>query len=124
MSWYPDEPISRQAVRSIPRSPCQIWGYHQEVSESVKAGQATVNRVTAEEQGVFLAVLHPVTWLPWSIDPQLRRDSDTLADAVPGYVAHVRSILTDVLSPEELRQLGRDADRVVSRIDTSAINSC
>jgi small neutral amino acid transporter SnatA (MarC family) len=41
----------------------------------------------------------------------------TIADTAPGHVAHVRSILIDVLSPEQLRRLGRDADRIVSRID-------
>jgi DNA-binding MarR family transcriptional regulator len=46
----------------------------------------------------------------------------TIADAAPGHLAHVRSILIDVLSPEQLRRLGRDADRIVSRIDRSAIN--
>src|SRR6266496_2117178 len=46
----------------------------------------------------------------------------TLADAAPGHVAHVRSLVIDVLSAEHLRRLGRDADRIVSRIDTSAIN--
>jgi DNA-binding MarR family transcriptional regulator len=48
----------------------------------------------------------------------------TLADAAPGHIAHLRSILIDVLSPEQLRRLGRAADRIVSRIDRSAINSC
>jgi len=46
----------------------------------------------------------------------------TLADAAPGHVAHVRSLVIDVLSPEQLRRLGRDADRIMTRIDTSAIN--
>ena len=46
----------------------------------------------------------------------------TLAEAVPGHVAHVRSLVIDVLSPEQLRRLGLAADRVMSRIDTSAIN--
>ena len=46
----------------------------------------------------------------------------TLAEAAPGHVAHVRSLVIDVLSPEQLRRLGRDADRIMSRIDTSAIN--
>jgi len=46
----------------------------------------------------------------------------TLAKAAPSHVAHVRSLVIDVLSPEQLRRLGRDADRIVSRIDTSAIN--
>jgi len=44
----------------------------------------------------------------------------TLADAAPGHVAHVRSLVVDVLSAEQLRRLGRDADRIVSHIDTSA----
>jgi DNA-binding MarR family transcriptional regulator len=48
----------------------------------------------------------------------------TVADAAPGHVAHVRSLVIDVLSPEQLRRLGRDADRIVSRIDRSAINPC
>jgi DNA-binding MarR family transcriptional regulator len=46
----------------------------------------------------------------------------TLADAAPGHVAHVRSLVIDVLSPEQLRRLGLAADRIMSRIDTSAIN--
>ncbi len=45
-----------------------------------------------------------------------------LADAVPGHVAHVRSLVIDVLSHEQLRRLGQTADRITSRIDTSAIN--
>jgi DNA-binding MarR family transcriptional regulator len=46
----------------------------------------------------------------------------TLAEAAPGHVAHVRSLVIDVLSPEQLRRLGRDADRILSRIDTSGLN--
>jgi DNA-binding MarR family transcriptional regulator len=46
----------------------------------------------------------------------------TLADAAPGHVVHVRDLVIDVLSPEQLRRLARDADRIMSRIDTSAIN--
>ena len=46
----------------------------------------------------------------------------TLAGAAPGHVAHVRSLVIDVLSPEQLRRLGRDANRVTSRIDTSEAN--
>ena len=45
-----------------------------------------------------------------------------LAKAAPNHVTHVRSLVIDVLSPEQLRRLGRDADRIMSRIDTSAIN--
>jgi DNA-binding MarR family transcriptional regulator len=46
-----------------------------------------------------------------------------LADAAPGHVAHVRSLVIDVLSAEQLRRLGLTADRIMSRIDTSEINS-
>jgi DNA-binding MarR family transcriptional regulator len=46
----------------------------------------------------------------------------TLAEAAPGHVAHVRSLVVDVLSPEQLRRMGRDADHIMTRIDTSAIN--
>jgi DNA-binding MarR family transcriptional regulator len=45
-----------------------------------------------------------------------------LAEAAPGHVAHVRSLVIDVLSPEQLRRLGLAADRIISRIDASAIN--
>jgi DNA-binding MarR family transcriptional regulator len=138
-------------------------------------------------------VVRLMTWLPWSIDQQLRRDSklsmveyqvlamlstspgrtmrmsslaevtnaslsrlshlfsrlegrglvrreadasdgrftnailtdegfQALAEAAPGHVAHVRSLVIDVLSAEQLRRLGRDADRIMSRIDTSGIS--
>jgi DNA-binding MarR family transcriptional regulator len=50
------------------------------------------------------------------------RGFQTLAEAAPGHVAHVRSLVVDVLSPEQLRRLGQAADRIMSRIDTSAIN--
>ena len=45
-----------------------------------------------------------------------------LMDAAPRHVAHVRSLVVDVLSPEQLRRLGRDSERIMSRIDTSGIN--
>ena len=44
---------------------------------------------------------------------------ETLTKAAPAHVAFVRSLVIDVLSPEQLRRLGRDADRIMSRIDTS-----
>jgi DNA-binding MarR family transcriptional regulator len=146
--------------------------------------------LTAAEVGSWLSVVRLMTWLPWSIDQQLRREANigmveyqvlamlsqspqqamrmsslaevtnsslsrlshlvtrmegrglvrrepdpadgrftnailtddgfkTLADAAPGHVAHVRSLVIDVLSPEQLRRLGRDADRIMSRIDTA-----
>jgi len=46
----------------------------------------------------------------------------TLEEAAPGHVAHVRSLVIDVLTPEQLRRVGLAADRITSRIDTSAIN--
>ena len=149
--------------------------------------------LTAAEVNSWLSVARLMTWLPWSIDQQLQRDSNlaiveyqvlamlsespertmrmsslaevtnaslsrlshlvkrlegrglvrrepdpadgrftnailtgkgfqTLADAAPGHVAHVRSLVIDVLSPEQLRRLGLAADRITARIDTSAIN--
>ena len=145
------------------------------------------------EVGSWLSVVRLMTWLPWSIDQQLRRDSNlgmveyqvmarlsqspgrtlrmsaladlansslsrlshlvkrledrgfvrrepdpsdgrftnailtdegfaTLAAAAPGHVAHVRSLVVDVLSPEQLRRLGLTADRIMAHIDTSEIN--
>jgi DNA-binding MarR family transcriptional regulator len=44
----------------------------------------------------------------------------TLVEAAPRHVAHVHSLVIDTLTPEQLRRLGRDADRITSRIDTSA----
>lgn len=152
-----------------------------------------VKWLTAAEVDSWLALVRLMTWLPWSIDQQLRRDSNlgmveyqvlarlsqspertlrmssladftnaslsrlshlvkrleargfvrrepdpadgrftnailtekgfqTLVEAAPGHVAHVRSLVIDVLSPEQLRRIGRDADRIMSHIDTSAIN--
>jgi DNA-binding MarR family transcriptional regulator len=152
-----------------------------------------VRWLTDAEVASWLSVVRLMTWLSWSLDQQLRRDSDlamveyavlamlsespertmrmsslaevtnaslsrlshlvkrlegrglvrrepdpadgrftnailteqgfqVLADAAPGHVAHVRSLVIDVLSPEQLRRLGHAADRIVSRIDTSEIN--
>ncbi len=46
----------------------------------------------------------------------------TLTEAAPGHVSLVRSLVVDVLSAEQLRRLGRDADRVMARIDATATN--
>ena len=152
-----------------------------------------MNWLTDAQLDSWLSVVRLMTWLPWSIDQHLRRDSGlgmveyqvlamlsesprrimrmsslaevtnaslsrlshlvkrlegrglvrrepdpadgrftnailtdkgfkTLAGAAPGHVAHVRSLVIDVLSPEQLRRLGLAADRIVSRIDTSAID--
>ena len=157
------------------------------------AGKPPVKWLTATELDSWLSVVRLVTWLPWSIDQQLRRDANlgmveyqvmarlsqcpdrtlrmssladlansslsrlshlvkrleerglvrrepdpadgrftnailtgkgfkTLAEAAPGHVAHVRSLVIDVLSPEQLRRLGLVADRIMARIDTSEIN--
>ncbi|MGA8370139.1 MAG: MarR family transcriptional regulator [Acidimicrobiales bacterium] len=155
--------------------------------------EAGVDWLTADELDSWLSVVRLMTWLPWSIDQQLQRDSklgmveyqvlamlsespertrrmsslaevtnaslsrlsrvvkrleerglvrrepdptdgrftnailtedgfQSLAEAAPGHLEHVRSLVIDVLTPESLRRLGRDADRILSRIDTSAIN--
>ena len=152
-----------------------------------------VKWLTAAEVDSWLSVVRMMTWLPWSIDQQLRRDSNlgmveyqvmarlsqrpertlrmseladlanaslsrlshlvkrledrgfvrrepdpadgrftnailtdlgfqTLAEAAPSHVAHVRSLVIDVISPEQLRRLGLVADRITSRIDISEIN--
>ncbi len=157
------------------------------------AGEPAAKWLTAAEVNSWLSVVRLMTWLPWSIDQQLRRDSNlamveyqvlamlsespertirmsslavltnvslsrlshlvkrleerglmrrepdpadgrftnailtgkgfqTLAEAAPGHVAHVRSLVIDVLSAEQLRHLGRTADLIMSRIDTTAIN--
>jgi DNA-binding MarR family transcriptional regulator len=157
------------------------------------SGHAAVEWLAAEELHSWLEVVRLMTWLPWSIDQQLQRDSGlamveyqvlamlserplhtmrmsslaivtnaslsrlsrvvtrledrgsvrrepdptdgrftnailtddglrTLVDAAPGHVAHVRRLVVDVLSAEQLRRLGRDAERIMARIDTSAVN--
>jgi DNA-binding MarR family transcriptional regulator len=157
------------------------------------AEEPGVKWLTAEELDSWLTVVRLMTWLPWSIDQQLQRDSalgmveyqvlamlsespqrtkrmsslaevtnaslsrlsrvvkrleerglvcrepdptdgrftnailtedglQALTEAAPGHVAQVRSLVIDVLSPERLRRLGQDASRILSRIDTSAIN--
>jgi DNA-binding MarR family transcriptional regulator len=157
------------------------------------AGEPTVQWLTTAEVDSWLSLVRLMTWLPWSIDQQLRRDSglamveyqvmarlsqspertmrmgsladlanaslsrlshlvkrlegrgfvrrepdpadgrftyailtakglQALTDAAPGHVAHVRSLVIDVLSPEQLRRLGLTADRIMSHIDTSEIN--
>ncbi|MGH3418380.1 MAG: MarR family winged helix-turn-helix transcriptional regulator [Streptosporangiaceae bacterium] len=157
------------------------------------AEQPPVKWLTAAEVDSWLSVVRLMTWLPWSIDQQLQRDSNLgmveyqvlamlsnsperrirmsalaevtnaslsrlshlvkrlegrglvrrepdpadgrftnailtdegsqiLAEAAPGHVAHVRSLVIDVLSAEQLRRLGLVADRIMSRIDTSEIN--
>ncbi len=156
-------------------------------------GERPVKWLSDSELESWLSVVRLMTWLPWSIDQQLRRDSKlrmveyqvlamlsesprrtmrmsslaevtnaslsrlshlverlegrglvrrepdpadgrftnalltekgfkTLAEAAPGHVAHVRSLVIDALSPEQLRRLGRDAQRITSRIDKSGIN--
>jgi len=157
------------------------------------AEEPAVKWLTAAQLDSWLAVVRLISWLPWSIDQQLRRDSNllmveyqvlailsetpertmrmsslaaltnaslsrlshlfnrlegrglvrrepdltdgrftnailteqgfqVLAEAAPGHVAHVRSLVIDVLSAEQLRRLGQAADRILSRIDTSGIN--
>jgi DNA-binding MarR family transcriptional regulator len=157
------------------------------------AGESPVRWLTAAELDSWLSVVRLMTWLPWSIDQQLRRDSNlgmveyqvlamlstspertmrmsslaevtnaslsrlshlvkrlegrglvrrepdpadgrftnailtgtgfqTLASAAPGHVALVRSLVIDVLSPEQLRRTGQAAKRIMSRIDTSGVN--
>jgi DNA-binding MarR family transcriptional regulator len=149
--------------------------------------------LTSDQLDSWLCVVRLMTWLPWSIDQQLQRESNlqmveyqvlaalsssprrtvrmsslagitntslsrlshlfdrlekkglvrreadpadgrftngiltdvgfaTLAEAAPGHVAHVRSLVIDVLTPEQLRRLGRDAARIMARIDTKGID--
>ncbi|HLK77685.1 MAG TPA: MarR family winged helix-turn-helix transcriptional regulator [Streptosporangiaceae bacterium] len=151
------------------------------------ADEPPVKWLTAAEVDSWLSVVRLMTWLPWSMDQQLQRDSNlglveyqvlamlsesperkmrmsvlaevtnaslsrlshlvkrledrglvrrepdpadgrftnavltgegfrVLAEAAPGHVAHVRSLVIDVLSPEQLRRLGLAADRIMSRI--------
>jgi DNA-binding MarR family transcriptional regulator len=169
--------------------------YSEPVTEGARreAEEPPVRWLTDAELASWLSVVRLISWLPWSIDQQLQRDSNlgmveyqvlamlsqrperkmrmsalaevtnaslsrlshlvtrlearglvrrepdpadgrftnailtdkglqTLAEAAPGHVAQVRSLVIDVLSPEQLRRLGQAADRIMSRIDTSEIN--
>jgi DNA-binding MarR family transcriptional regulator len=155
-------------------------------------GQA-VEWLTPDQLQSWLSVVRLMTWLPWSIDQQLQRDSKLrmveyqvlamlserpqrtmrmsalaevtnaslsrlshlvdrmenkgwvcrepdrsdgrftnailtdkgfkmLAAAAPDHVRHVRSLVIDVLTPEQLRRMGRDAARIMARIDTSGVS--
>lgn len=42
---------------------------------------------------------------------------ELIVRVAPGHVAHVRSLVIDVLTPEQLRRMGRDAERIVGQID-------
>jgi DNA-binding MarR family transcriptional regulator len=159
-------------------------------AEATEDGELTARWLSAEQLSSWLSFVRVLTWLPWSIDQQLQRDSklkmveyqvlamlsespartmrmsslaevtnaslsrlshlidrlenrglvrretdrtdgrftnavlteeglQTLADAAPAHVEHVRSLVIDVLTPEQLRRLGRDAARIMTRIDTS-----
>ena len=165
------------------------------MTEAARRGgeDPAVRWLTAAEMDSWLSVVRLMTWLPWSIDQQLRRDANlgmaeyqvmarlsqspgrtlrmsaladlanaslsrlshlitrlerrglvrrepdpadgrftnailtdegfrALAAAAPVHVAHVRSLVIDALSPEQLRRMGLAADRIMSRIDTSKIN--
>jgi DNA-binding MarR family transcriptional regulator len=173
----------------------QVNQYSASMAEGAPRGaeEPPVRWLTDAELSSWLAVVRLISWLPWSIDQQLRRDSNlgmveyqvmarlsqspertlrmssladlanaslsrlshlvkrleerglvrrepdpadgrftrailtdkgfqTLAEAAPGHVAHVRSLVIDVLSPEQLRRLGQAADRIMAHIDTSKIN--
>ena len=43
-----------------------------------------------------------------------------LESAAPDHVAYVHQLVIDNLSPERLRRLGQDAERIVGRIDSPA----
>ncbi len=159
-------------------------------AETSNDQELAVQWLSAEQLSSWLSFVRVLTWLPWSIDQQLQRDSKlkmveyqvlamlsespartmrmsslaevtnaslsrlshlvdrlenrglvrreadrtdgrftnavltekglkTLADAAPAHVEHVRSLVIDVLTPEQLRRLGRDAARIMTRIDTS-----
>jgi len=165
------------------------------MTEGARRGgdEQPVRWLTVAEVDCWLSVVRLMTWLPWSIDQQLRRDSNlrmleyqvmarlsqspertlrmsaladlanaslsrlshlvtrlerrglvrrepdpadarfthailtdqgfqTLAEAAPAHVAHVRSLVIDVLSPEQLGCLSLAAERIMTRIDTSEIN--
>src|SRR5438046_10397301 len=89
--------------------------------ESARGGaDEPVKWLTAEELGSWLSAVRLLTWLPWSIDQQLHRDSNL------GMVEYqVLAMLSQ--SPERTRRMSSLADvtnaslsrlsRVVSRLE-------
>jgi len=189
----PPQDLLRQRRGTL--RPPQVSHDSDPVTEGARRGaeKPPVRWLTAAELDSWLSLVRLMTWLPWSIDQQLQRDSNlgmveyqvlamlsnrperrmrmsvlaevtnaslsrlshlvkrlekrglvrrepdpadgrftnailtdegfqTLAEAAPGHVAHVRALVIDVLSPEQLRRLGQAAGRIMSRIDTSEIN--
>ena len=185
--------VGRPASAPAEEPPAEQSPAEQPPAEQPPAEKPPVKWLTATELDSWLSLVRLMTWLPWSIDQQLQRDSNlgmveyqvlamlsqspeqtmrmsslaeitnaslsrlshlvkrlekrglvrrepdpadgrftrailtdqgfqTLAAAAPGHVAHVRSLVIDVLSPEQLRRLGLVADRIMSRIDTTEIN--
>src|ERR1700722_14683044 len=55
----------------------QVESYHWGVTRSAAGAddEPDVEWLTAEELAAWLSVVRLMTWLPWSIDQQLRRDS-------------------------------------------------
>ncbi len=165
------------------------------VAEAIPSSveEPSVKWLTSAEVDSWISLVRLAIWLPWSVDQQLRRDSNlsmveyqvlamlsqspgrtmrmsslaevtnaslsrlshlfkrleqrdlarrepdpadgrftnailteagyqAVTEAAPAHVAHVRSLVIDVLSPEQLRRLARDADRIVARIDTSGVS--
>ncbi len=162
-------------------------------TEGIREGdRERIRWLDADQLDAWLTVVRLMTWLPWSIDQQLQRDSQlrmveyqvlamlsespertmrmsslaevtnaslsrlshlverlekrgfvrreadptdgrftnailteqgfaALAAAAPGHLQHVRSLVIDVLTPEQLRRLGRDAARIMARIDTTGM---
>jgi DNA-binding MarR family transcriptional regulator len=46
--------------------------------------------------------------------------AEKMRAAAPAHVAYVRHLVIDNLSPERLRRMGQDAERIVKRIDSPA----
>jgi DNA-binding MarR family transcriptional regulator len=134
MTWLPwsiDQQLQRdselgmveyQVLAMLSKSP-ERTKRMSSLAEVTNASLSRLSRVVKrlEERGLVRRELDPTDGR--FTNAILTNDGfQALAEAAPGHVAHVRSLIIDVLSPERLRRLGRDADRILSRIDTSAIN--
>src|ERR1700689_1322404 len=113
--------VEYQVLAMLSRSP----GRTMRMSSLAEVTNASLSRLShlakrLEGRGLMRRAPHREDG-PWTSAYVAGEGFQALAEAAQGHVAHVRWLVIDVLSPEQLRRVGRAADRIMARIDTSAI---